>query len=301
MHHERLFVRLDGDPLYAPETTVPAGTMRELGVPAALRGLVAHLIAYDERLPAGAMVSERVVPDGALRLIFDFRFGRAEVVGPSARAIVLSMAGHHSGLSVTLQPGAALALFGIPAHELAGKAVAWDELVAAGHRGLYGRVRESGGDKERARILCAALQGMSGDVGDEERRKATRAAALLRPDGGHARSVRAVAAAIGVGERRLQQIFRSQLGLSPAAWRRLLRVHECLRLLRLQGPGRWTELALETGFYDQSHLVNEFRALCGLTPGQFLRRSVSDFSKTPSHGAATIGPMHSTRSKAWPN
>ena len=36
----------------------------------------------------------------------------------------------------------------------------------------------------------------------------------------------------------------------------------------------------EAGFYDQSHLVNEFRALCGLTPGQFLQRSVSGSSKT---------------------
>ena len=27
---ERLYVRLDGDPLYAPETSVPAGTLREM-------------------------------------------------------------------------------------------------------------------------------------------------------------------------------------------------------------------------------------------------------------------------------
>ncbi|TFZ04513.1 helix-turn-helix domain-containing protein [Ramlibacter rhizophilus] len=280
MHHERLFLRLDGDPLYAPETTVPAGTMRELAVPAALRGLVAHLIAYDERLPAGAVVSERVVPDGALRLILDFSSGGAQLVGPSARPVLLSMTGHMSGLSVTLQPGAALMLFGIPAHELAEKAVAWDDLVRAGHRGLYGLVQEWSGDNERARVLCAALQGMASDTDGEERRKAMGAAAWLR-SGGHARSVRAVAAAVGISERRLQQIFRSQLGLSPAAWRRLMRVHECLRLLRLQGPKRWTDIALETGFYDQSHLVNEFRALCGLTPGQFLHRFVSGFSKTP--------------------
>ncbi|MBL0423066.1 AraC family transcriptional regulator [Ramlibacter sp. AW1] len=281
MHHERLYLRLDGDPLYAPETTVPAGVMRELAVPAALRGQVAHLIAYDERLPAGAVVSERVVPDGALRLILDFGSGRAQVVGPSARPVLLSMTGNLSGLSVTLQPGAAFMLFGIPAHELAEKVVAWDDLVAAAHRGLCGLVREPSGDDERARILCAALQRMTRDTGGEERRKATRAAALLRSYG-HARSMRVVAAAVGISERRLQQIFRSQLGLSPAAWRRLMRVHECLRLLRLPGPKQWTELALETGFYDQSHLINEFQALCGLTPGQFLQRSVSGFSKTPT-------------------
>ena len=33
---ERLFLRLDGDPLYAPETSVPAGTLREFAVDAPL-------------------------------------------------------------------------------------------------------------------------------------------------------------------------------------------------------------------------------------------------------------------------
>jgi AraC-like DNA-binding protein len=37
---------------------------------------------------------------------------------------------------------------------------------------------------------------------------------------------------------------------------------------------------VDTGYYDQSHLVNEFRSLCGLTPGMFLERAVSGSSKT---------------------
>jgi AraC-like DNA-binding protein len=34
------------------------------------------------------------------------------------------------------------------------------------------------------------------------------------------------------------------------------------------------------GFYDQAHLVNEFQSLCGLSPGAFRARAISDFSKT---------------------
>jgi hypothetical protein len=41
---ERLFLRLGGDPPYAPETGVPAGTMREYPVPAALRDCVSSVI-----------------------------------------------------------------------------------------------------------------------------------------------------------------------------------------------------------------------------------------------------------------
>jgi AraC-like DNA-binding protein len=276
---ERLFLRLDGDPLYAPETTVPAGTMRELAVPAALRGQVAHLVVYDERLPVGSVVRERVLPDGALRVIVDGSSGAARVVGPSTRPVVLSMSGHVSGLSVALRPGASLALFRVPAHELAEQVVDWDALVAPGHRGLHALLDGAGGKTGRARVLCEALQAMTSDVHHEDRRKAERAAALLSA-GGDAPAVGTVAATVGLGERRLQQIFRSQFGLSPAAWRRLARMQCCLRLLRRPVGPRWPELAVAAGFYDQSHLVNEFRALCGLTPGQFLQRSGSVFSKT---------------------
>lgn len=51
--------------------------------------------------------------------------------------------------------------------------------------------------------------------------------------------------------------------------------------LRRQPSLPWAELALEGGFYDQSHLGNEFRAVCGVTPTEFLGRAIAGFSKTP--------------------
>ncbi|HUG25993.1 SDR family oxidoreductase [Piscinibacter sp.] len=49
------------------------------------------------------------------------------------------------------------------------------------------------------------------------------------------------------------------------------------------------DLAVDSGFYDQSHLVNEFRALCGLTPTEFLARSASGSSKTGASRGAGRG------------
>ena len=101
---DRLFLRLDDDPLYAPETTVPAGTLREFAVPTALQDNVTHVMAYDELLPDGVEVSERVLPDGALRLIVDLQADGAalQVVGPSMQPVLLTMRGRLRGLSITL-------------------------------------------------------------------------------------------------------------------------------------------------------------------------------------------------------
>jgi transcriptional regulator GlxA family with amidase domain len=92
--------------------------------------------------------------------------------------------------------------------------------------------------------------------------------------------MREVAVAIGLSKRRLQQLFQTRIGLSPTAWRRLARLHACLRALRQKPDMAWADLAVATGFYDQSHLINEFRDLCGCTPAAFRRQAIAGSSKT---------------------
>lgn len=274
---ERLFVRLDDDPLYAPETSVPSGTLREFAVPGGLREWVAHVIAYEEEFPAGEEVRERVLPDGSVHLIFELQDSTApsRVAGPRLGPARLTMRGRVNGLSVKLRPGAAAALFGVPARELADRAFAWDDLVAARHRHLPEQLRETPQGEARVAVLAQALRGMQrgADTPPGSVHTARMAADLLRAPARPA--VHATAARVGLSERRLQQIFHEHLGLTPGAWRRLARMHDCLRQLRRvrrNEPVPWASIAADCGFSDQSHLINEFRMLCGLTPAQFVQR-----------------------------
>lgn len=141
------------------------------------------------------------------------------------------------------------------------------------------QMAEAPHDAARVALLQAALQRRLRDGDDTARRQAMHAAGLIAGSGGR-QPLREVAAAVGVGERRLQQIFHARIGLTPRAWGRLARLHACLRALRRRTAQRWSELAVDTGFYDQSHLINEFQSLCGLTPGLFLERAVSGSSRT---------------------
>jgi AraC-like DNA-binding protein len=278
---ERLFLRLPGDPPCAPETTVPAGTLRAFPVPAALRPAVAHVTAYEERFAAGSEVVERVLPDGAARLLVTLQRGAASihVAGASARPVLLSMRGHMHGLSITLLPGATLGLFGVPAVTLAGHTLPWDEIASPAHRDLPDRLAAAADDTTRTGLLLGSLAAMQRPADPLARRVVAQAAGRLG-DPAAGLTVRGLAGTLDLSERRLQQLFAAQLGLAPSVWRRLQRLHLALRLLRAADAPPWAELALRAGYYDQSHLANEFRALCGLTPRQFLRRTVSDFSKT---------------------
>jgi len=285
---ERLFLRLEEDPLHGPESGAPAGTLHAFAVDAPLRGVVSHILLYRERFAPGQEVLERVLPDGAIRLVFNLGDAPSATgqpgwpvtaIGASASPAMVRLQGRMEGLSVTLRPGAAAALLGLPAGEIGDAAVHLDDLWRGAGAALLARMAEAPDDAARVAVLQAVLQRRLARSDAPFHPAAAQALRCIAASGGQ-QPLREVAAAAGVGERRLQQLFHAQVGLSPRAWRRLARLHACLRALRQRPAPAWAELADQGGFYDQSHLVNEFRALCGLTPGDFLGRVVSGSSKT---------------------
>ncbi|MGV3707360.1 MAG: helix-turn-helix domain-containing protein [Gemmatimonas sp.] len=62
--------------------------------------------------------------------------------------------------------------------------------------------------------------------------------------------------------------FREQTGFAPKQYARILRFRHSLRLL--QGGSRLSDAALSAGYYDQSHMQNEFAAFTGMTPASFV-------------------------------
>jgi AraC-like DNA-binding protein len=279
---ERLFVRLPDDPACAPETTVPAGTLTAFAVPASLRSAVGHVMAYEERFAPDREVVERVLPDGASRLLIVLHGGSASIHLAGARAdpVLLTMSGHMHGLSITLNPGATRGLFGVPADELAGLAVPWADIVPKAHRDVPEQLVAAANDATRVRHVLRSLRALQRPP-DPALHLVGHAARRLGAGMGGV-SVRELATELNLSERRVQQLFASHIGLAPSVWRRLQRLHGTLRLLRTAEAPQWAEIAQCAGYYDQSHLINEFRALCGLTPHQLLQRAVSDSSNTTS-------------------
>lgn len=79
--------------------------------------------------------------------------------------------------------------------------------------------------------------------------------------------LRDVAAAAGLSRSRLIATFREATGLTPRAWLTNLRVQRAAEQLRAGQPP--VDVALATGFCDQSHLNRAFKARLGVTPGVY--------------------------------
>ncbi len=85
-------------------------------------------------------------------------------------------------------------------------------------------------------------------------------------------TVREVAKSVGLSERRFSQIFREEVGLSPKVWRRIQRFQWAVRRLHAGADLRWVDLALDCGYYDQSHFANEFRGFSGIDATSYSAR-----------------------------
>ncbi len=88
-------------------------------------------------------------------------------------------------------------------------------------------------------------------------------------------SVAALAAEVEWSRKHLTARLHDEIGLPPATLSRLLRFRAVIARLG-SGPVRWSELALDCGYFDQAHLIRDFRRFTGMTPGEFMRRRIGD-------------------------
>jgi AraC-like DNA-binding protein len=65
----------------------------------------------------------------------------------------------------------------------------------------------------------------------------------------------------------LRNLFGREVGLSPKHFARIGRVR---RVLSLAGQRRWATVAEDAGFFDQAHMISDFRAFMGVSPEAYL-------------------------------
>ncbi|MGV3484148.1 MAG: helix-turn-helix domain-containing protein [Planctomycetaceae bacterium] len=82
--------------------------------------------------------------------------------------------------------------------------------------------------------------------------------------------IHVLAAMAGLSHSQFDRRFRALYRMSPSAYLQRVRVHEASRRLS-KGDQAASQIALETGFYDQAHMSRTFRKILGVTPTEFRR------------------------------
>jgi AraC-like DNA-binding protein len=228
---------------------------------------------------------ERIVPSGTLELVINLkedefriydavesprfrRFSGAMVSGAYASFFVIDTAAHASIMGVHFKPSGALPFLGLPPGALTSSHVELEALWGPPARELRERLCTAPSSTRRFQILESALL-----------------ARLTRPVNQHAAvrlaleelrrgtAVRDVVRGVGLSHRRFVEVFTAEVGITPKLFGRIGRFQRASEVVRNVASPDWSRVAAECGYCDQSHLIRDFTAFSGLSPGDFLRHS----------------------------
>jgi AraC-like DNA-binding protein len=251
-------------------------------VTAAPRGPLSELVQsiwlYESEAPGHAR--DRRLPTGGVDLVVSLRDQSVDpgvvVSGPFTHAFVLDTADQRDTLGVAFKVGGAAALLGVPLDELRNLHVPLAELWRSGASELRERVLAAPTPEAKLETAERMLSARLARVSRPPHAAVGRAAARIEAAPERCR-IDELSETLGLSTRRFEQIFRADIGMTPKAYQRLQRFRRALVRIEDAARGGWAGFALDRGYYDQAHLINEFGAHCGLTPREYLASRAGSF------------------------
>lgn len=191
--------------------------------------------------------------------------------GAHTRWYLVEAGRHVSRMGVHFKPGGAHPFFGPVAGELHGRHVPLDALWS-----------RTSAEELRERLFAEATpmarfqtleQGLLAHLTHNHTcaRHPTVAAALdaLRADP-RPQTITQVVNQSGLSHRHFIAVFRHAVGMSPKRFYRLRRFLAVVRHTQDTDQINWADVALACGYYDQSHLIHDFREFAGVSPATYL-------------------------------
>jgi AraC-like DNA-binding protein len=249
-----------------------------------LRGYVQRYQGYTET--AGGSPLSRHFPSGKVALIISFGSG-FRVTGPVGLADVSQhrnsfVAGLHdtysdsewlgesNGIQVDFTPIGAHLFFGLPMHTLTNRVIEVEDILGPEALVLREQLAEAPAWPQRFAVLDSFVASRFAAAGEPSPEVAW-AWRQIAGSGGRV-PVGLLADEIGWSRKHLIARFREQVGLPPKTVARIVRFSRTAQALEQNGAGDWAGIALDGGYYDQSHLIREFHEFAGSTPSEFLER-----------------------------
>ena len=215
---------------------------------------------------------------------------RSVLVGPhTQRREDLLCAGHLRIFTIRFSAIGFRALFGIPARLIADYANHADSVLGASFRELEDRLAST--TVEQMPVVADAF--LSCQLGRRN----------MPPDGGVAgklvRSLQISHGTVPIGQigalhglsvRQIERIFLEHVGLTPKVFGRLARLKRALALGEMETALDWAGIAAASGYFDQAHMIREFRTFNGATPVQFeaMKRRGRIYSHEKSNDVAFV-------------
>src|SRR5262249_40851788 len=220
----------------------------------------------------------RIVPDASTSISIELQNGRRSewsLRGPLARSEERRFTSPATLIGVRMRPGVACLVSGLAAHTLVGRRIKLSAIEAC---------RTFIANPQTPQIPAQLIDALERFLIERLRNASVPdvvARALDEIQRGHgSRRVAEIAACSGVSVRHLSRLMRDWVGYGPKRFANIVRFQQTLKQIERSPERSSAVLALETGYFDQSHLTSAMGRFAGTTPRHLASTSVADFSKT---------------------
>lgn len=191
------------------------------------------------------------------------------LAGPYSRSFHIDPSQSTAVVGVLFCPGAARLFFPVAPHELHNIDIALSDLCAGEADRL---LNEACSAPDTAALFASVERYLSRKLRDAVPiHPAVRYSVEQLSRTGGVRRVRQIQLDTGLSHTRFIQLFREHVGLTPKLFCRVRRFRGVLDRIEKQLAVHWAELAADCGYFDQAHLIHDFRAFAGITPAEYSR------------------------------
>jgi AraC-like DNA-binding protein len=219
-------------------------------------------------------ILHRVIPDGCIDIIFDLNghsYGKAaSIVGTMTKSIFAELKDQVNFLAIRFLPGGFLHFFDIPTYHFTDQIIPLEMISRRREHTFTERLAGENHISDQIKLLESYLGHLL--MMNNRHEQAVRIALcnILKHRGNI--GISQLSRSANSSQRQLCRKFKKCIGVSPKSFCRIIRFQSILRMLPSHSRCNLLFIALDGGYYDQSHFIHEFNSYYGLNPSEFLKR-----------------------------
>ncbi|CAN5119134.1 AraC family transcriptional regulator [soil metagenome] len=185
------------------------------------------------------------------------------VLGPQYSRVNLKVHDHLRAIRVDLLPGGMYRLLGIPMHELFDDGFDARDFFGAEMRDINDQLKYIKDLEQGKNIVEKFLLDRITNL--KEKLPFDSALRVLFKNHGNM-SMDRTASLSCLSLRQFERKCQERIGMNPKTYARILKFSKAYRLHEAFPHLSWTSIAYEAGYYDQMHMIKDFRVFAGVNP-----------------------------------
>jgi AraC-like DNA-binding protein len=248
-----------------------------------LSPFIRHFWSMESILPENNSHIQRIVPSGLCEMIFylaDRPKSLDSHISLNANTLIagqlndyydLEVSGHLSLFSVLFKPLGLSAFFDLPVKEFYNQNVPLIYILKDDIKELEEKINEADRDEGRITIIEKFLSNRLRKPNKKyDLSRINAGIELINSTKGNIK-VNDLASVACLSRKQFERIFSNLTGITPKRFLRIIRFQHALNTKSVEAKINLTGLTYECGYYDQSHMTNDFIKLSGMTPKKYFK------------------------------